>query len=66
MITTQELELLAQLLARAGVNPYEAAWANQFLDRLRSMVLTAEAESRAEAKTEADDGELPADPAELS
>jgi len=45
MITMQELELFAQLLARVGVNPYEAAWANGFLDRLRSMIVAREAEA---------------------
>ena len=41
MITMQEVEMLAQLVGRAGVNPYEAAWANTFLDRLRALVATS-------------------------
>jgi len=37
MITLQEIELLASLLARAGINPVEAAWANAFLNKLRGI-----------------------------
>ena len=37
MITVQEVEMLAALVQRAGVNPYEAAWANAILDRLRTL-----------------------------
>jgi len=37
MITLQEVELLAMLLARAGVNQIEAVWANEFLNRLREL-----------------------------
>ena len=37
MITKQEVEMLASLLQRAGVNPYEAAWVNAVLDKLRQM-----------------------------
>ena len=35
MLTCEEVELLAGLLARAGVNAYEAAWANVVLEKLR-------------------------------
>lgn len=41
-ITLQEVELLASLLARAGVSQYEAIWANAFLERLRQMAREAE------------------------
>jgi len=36
MLTVQEVELLASLVMRAGVNPIEALWANATLDRLRA------------------------------
>lgn len=35
MITREEVELLATLLARAGVTQIEALWANNVLNQLR-------------------------------
>ena len=49
MITVQEVEMLAGLLQRAGVNPYEAAWANAILDRLRTLA-QAQAQKKAEGQ----------------
>ena len=46
-ITTQEVELLASLLQRAGVNPYEAIFANSVLDKLRKLAEAAERGKRA-------------------
>ena len=43
MITVQEIEMLAGLLQRAGVNQYEAAWANMVMDKLRALALEQEA-----------------------
>lgn len=42
MITRDEVELLAALLARAGVNQYEAAWANAIMNRLRALAAAQE------------------------
>ena len=36
-ITPKEVEMLARLMARAGVNEYEAAWTNSVLDKLRAL-----------------------------
>ena len=47
MVTLSEIEMLAALLARAGVNAYEAAWANNLMDRLR-----AQAQKLPTAKTD--------------
>ena len=52
MITVQDIELLAALLQRAGVNPYEAAWANGIMDEIRAMVAKAELERKKEAEAE--------------
>ena len=48
MITVQEVELLAALLQRAGVNPYEASWANAIMDKLRAWAAKAELEQKKE------------------
>jgi len=45
MLTIQEVEMLGSLLARAGVNPFEAAWANAVLDRLRTLALEHKAKN---------------------
>lgn len=39
MVTLQEIELLAGLLARAGVTQIEAIWANMILERLRALAI---------------------------
>jgi hypothetical protein len=36
-ITKEEVDNLAYLLSRAGVNPVEVMWANAMLDRLRAL-----------------------------
>lgn len=41
LLSLQEVEMLAGLLARAGTNVYEAAWANEMLDRLRLLAESA-------------------------
>lgn len=51
MLTTQEVELLAALVMRAGVNQYEAIWANSVLDRLRAAALEQQAEAALEQPT---------------
>jgi isopropylmalate/homocitrate/citramalate synthase len=38
-LTLAEVEMLANLLARAGVNQIEASWANSVLDGLRAIAL---------------------------
>ena len=43
--------MLASLLTRAGVNAYEAAWANGVMDRLRVL---AAAQAKAQKKQEKD------------
>ena len=53
MITVADVELLAALLQRAGVNPYEAFWANAKMDKLRAEAARAELE--AQKKEEGDD-----------
>ena len=35
VLTLQEVEMLATLLQRAGVTPYEVIWVNSVLARLR-------------------------------
>jgi len=58
MLTREEVEMLANLLARAGVNAYEAAWANVVLDKLRVLAsLDAQAKEKQDTDTQA-----PADP----
>jgi len=37
-VTLQEIELLASLLARAGVNQIEAMFANNVLNKLRALI----------------------------
>ena len=51
MLTSEEVEMLAALLARAGVNGYEAAWANVVLEKLRVL---AAAKAKIEKKQEKD------------
>jgi len=51
MLTTQEVELLAKLVMRAGVNPIEAVWANAILDRLRALALEQQAQAALEQPT---------------
>lgn len=55
MITAQDVELLAALLQRAGVNPYEAIWANEIIDELRAIVTKQQAEVALEQKKDAQD-----------
>ena len=50
MITLQEVEMLAGLVMRAGVNQIEAAWANAILDRLRAAALEQQAEAAPEQR----------------
>ena len=56
MLTGEEVEMLATLLARAGVNAYEAAWANTILDKLRVLVSL-------DAQKQDTDTQAPAEPA---
>lgn len=44
MITSLEIEMLASVLARAGVNQIEAQWCNGLLDRLRALALEQQAQ----------------------
>lgn len=37
-VTTKEIELLAVLLARAGLTDIEVMWANDVLNKLRALV----------------------------
>lgn len=53
MITRDEVELLAGLLSRAGVNQYEAAWANMVVDKLRAEAAKQEAEAALKPPVEA-------------
>ena len=48
MVTLSEIEMLAALLTRAGVNAYEAAWANNLMDRLRVLAGPADAQKKQE------------------
>ena len=58
MLTREEVEMLAALLTRAGVNVYEAAWANAVMDKLRVLAsLDAQAKEKQDTDTQA-----PADP----
>jgi len=57
MLTRDEVEMLAALLTRAGVNVYEAAWANAVMDKLRVL-----ASLDAQAKEKQEDTQAPADP----
>ena len=57
MLTREEVEMLASLLTRAGVNAYEAAWANGVMDRLRVLASLDAAQKKQEKDTQA-----PADP----
>jgi len=56
MLTREEVEMLASLLTRAGVNVYEAAWANMVMDKLRVLVSLDEQAKKQE------DTQAPADP----
>lgn len=53
MITMMEVEMLAGILLRAGVNQVEAAWCNGVLDKLRAAAAAAELQQK--QTTEADD-----------
>ena len=53
MVTLSEIEMLAALLTRAGVNAYEAAWANNLMDRLRVLAGPADAQKKQEKDTQA-------------
>lgn len=46
MLTIQEVEMLAELLARAGVNKIEAVWANMMLTKLREIVKQLQEEDK--------------------
>ena len=52
MLTREEVEMLASLLTRAGVNVYEAAWANGVMDKLRVLV-GLDAQKKSEKDTQA-------------
>ena len=52
MLTREEVEMLASLLTRAGVNVYEAAWANGVMDKLRVLAGPA-AQKKQEKDTQA-------------
>ena len=52
MLTREEVEMLASLLTRAGVNVYEAAWANGVMDKLRVMA-SLDAQKKSEKDTQA-------------
>jgi len=52
MLTREEVEMLASLLTRAGVNAYEAAWANGVMDRLR-VLAGPDAQKKQEKDTQA-------------
>jgi len=56
MLTREEVEMLASLLTRAGVNVYEAAWANAVMDKLRVLAVPGE------QKKQEKDTQAPADP----
>lgn len=58
MLTREEVEMLAGLLARAGVNAYEAAWANTVMDKLRDL---ASLDEQAKAQKQDTDTQAPAD-----
>lgn len=54
MLTREEVEMLAALLTRAGVNAYEAAWANVVMDKLRVLAsLDAQAKEKQDTDTQA-------------
>ena len=53
MLTREEVEMLASLLTRAGVNVYEAAWANVVMDKLRVLVSLDEQAKKQEKDTQA-------------
>lgn len=63
VVTLQDIELLAGLLQRAGVNPYEAFWANMIINKLRAMVagITLELLKKKESEEESDRTELGSD-----
>jgi len=52
MLTHEEVEMLAALLARAGVNTYEAAWANVVLEKLR-VLASLDAQKKQNTDTQA-------------
>jgi len=53
MLTREEIEMLATLLARAGVNVYEAAWANGVMGKLRVLASLDEQAKKQEKDTQA-------------
>lgn len=55
IITLQEVELLAALLARAGVTEIEAIWANTTLNRLRLFATGLEAPNHQDDQFDQDD-----------
>ena len=50
MITPAEVEMLATLLARAGVTPIEATWANNMLNKLRVLAKATEQGKKLQAE----------------
>ena len=52
MLTREEVEMLASLLQRTGVNVYEALWANAMLDKLR-VLAGLDAQKKQEKDTQA-------------
>ncbi len=54
MLTVQEVELLAGILARAGVTQIEAIWVNGVLNRLRELAKLSAVASREQLKEERD------------
>jgi len=59
-ITPQDVELLAQLLSRAGVNQIEARFANNCLTELRALV-TQEAARQALKENEKEEHDRPSE-----
>jgi len=55
MITSQEIEMLAGLLQRAGVNVYEMMWANSILEKLRVSALEQQTKAALEQKKDDQD-----------
>ena len=54
LLTADEVEMLAELLSRAGVNKFEVIWANQTLARLRAL-----AEANEEGKPDEEPAQKP-------
>ena len=53
LLSPNEIELLATILQRAGVNQVEAAWVNGLLNKLRLIAQEEESEPELSAKVRA-------------